>query len=199
MRSIQATNPDIVFAAAYPPDTVGLVRAANEIGLNTKIFGGTMIGLLATTFKVQLGPLINRMVASEVYIPAPSFAFPGVREMLARYQAQAPSQGLDPLGYGFAPFGYAGAQTLGIAVEATKSLDPAKLAEYMHGHPFSTVVGTFSFGADGEWSHQRVLATQFHDVIANNVDQFRDVSRETILWPPEYKTGDMIYPYSQPK
>src|SRR5580700_3043050 len=33
MRAVQAANPDIVFVAAYPPDSVGIVRAANEIGL----------------------------------------------------------------------------------------------------------------------------------------------------------------------
>ena len=27
--------------------------------------------------------------------------------------------------------------------------------------------------------------------------QFRDGSHETILWPAEYKTGDIIYPYDK--
>src|SRR6185437_9968676 len=38
VRAIQATNPDIVLVASYPPDSVGLVRAANEIGLKTQLF-----------------------------------------------------------------------------------------------------------------------------------------------------------------
>ena len=60
MRAVQALNPDIVFVAAYPPDSVGIVRAANEIGLTPKMFGGTFIGLLVTPIKVQLGPLDER-------------------------------------------------------------------------------------------------------------------------------------------
>ena len=28
VRAVQAANPDVVFVAAYPPDTVGIVRAA---------------------------------------------------------------------------------------------------------------------------------------------------------------------------
>ena len=59
MRAVQAANPDIVFVAAYPPDTVGIVRAANEIGFKPKMFGGTLIGLLVTPIKMQLGPLIT--------------------------------------------------------------------------------------------------------------------------------------------
>ena len=30
VRAIQATNPDIVFVASYPPDTVGMIRAAQR-------------------------------------------------------------------------------------------------------------------------------------------------------------------------
>ncbi len=32
MRAVQATHPDIVFVAAYPPDTVCVVRAAARSG-----------------------------------------------------------------------------------------------------------------------------------------------------------------------
>ena len=89
MRAVQAANPDIVYAAAYPPDTVGIVRAANEIGLTPKMFGGTFIGLLITAVKMQLGPLMNGIVNNEVFLPAPAFNFPGTLELLAKYQAIA--------------------------------------------------------------------------------------------------------------
>jgi branched-chain amino acid transport system substrate-binding protein len=65
VRATQATNPNLVFACAYPPDTVALVRAANEIGLTTKMFGGAMTGLLATPIKMQLGPLMDGLVIME--------------------------------------------------------------------------------------------------------------------------------------
>src|SRR5437868_6352203 len=48
VRAIQASNADIVYIGAYPPDNVGIVRAANEVGLNPKMFGGAMIGMLIT-------------------------------------------------------------------------------------------------------------------------------------------------------
>jgi ABC-type branched-subunit amino acid transport system substrate-binding protein len=56
-NAVQAASPDIVFVATYPPDTVGIIRAANEISLVLKMFGGAMIGMLVTPIKVQLGPL----------------------------------------------------------------------------------------------------------------------------------------------
>ena len=76
MHAVQALNPDIVYVAAYPPDSVGIVRAANEIGLTPKMFGGTFIGLLVSPIKAQLGPLMNGIINNEVFLPAPSWCFP---------------------------------------------------------------------------------------------------------------------------
>jgi branched-chain amino acid transport system substrate-binding protein len=40
VRAIQATNPDLVNINSYPPDSVGMVRAVNEIGFKPKMIGG---------------------------------------------------------------------------------------------------------------------------------------------------------------
>jgi branched-chain amino acid transport system substrate-binding protein len=81
------------------------------------------------------------------------------------------------------------------AVEATKSLDDQKLADYMHANAFETVAGEISFGKDGEWTKPRQFTTQFQGITGNDLDQFRDTTHQVILWPAEYQTGDMIYPY----
>ena len=199
MRAVQAANPDIVFVATYPPDTVGIVRAAAEIGLTPKMFGGTMIGLLITPIKMQLGPLLDGIVIMESFVPAPSFNFPGVTGVLKRYQAKAAGEKIDPIGYAFVPFGYAAGQVLAQAVETTRSLDQAKLADYIHRHSFYTVVGEINYTPDGAWAQPRTLFTQFQNVAAGNIDQFRDGSVQPILWPPQYKSGSLIYPYATAK
>ena len=195
LRAVQATNPDIVFVASYPPDTVGIVHAAREIGLKTKIFGGTMIGLLATPLKVQMGPLMNGILFHEDFVPA--FNFPGSRDLLKRYQAIAKAKGgIDPLGYGFVPFGYAAGQVLAQAVEGTKSLDHQKLAQYMHTHGFSTVVGEVRFGADGEWAKPRYVFSQWQHLTGNDLSQLEDPKHDVVVWPSAYKTGTLIFPYT---
>jgi branched-chain amino acid transport system substrate-binding protein len=199
LRAIQALNPDIVFVAAYPPDSVGIVRAANEIGLVPKLFGGTFIGLLVTPIKMQLGPLMNGIVNNEVFVPAPAFTFPGTLEVLAKYQAAAKTQGIDPLGWAFPPLSYAAGQVLAQAVEGAKSLDHKAIADYMRSHTFHTVVGDITFGKDGEWVKSRVVFTQFQNVTGNTLDQFVDTTREVVVWPKEYKSGDLIYPYAKAK
>ena len=197
MRAVQALNPDVVYVAAYPPDSVGIVRAANEIRLTPKMFGGTFIGLLVTPIKMQLGPLMNGIINNEVFVPAPAFTFPGTLEVLAKYQAIARSQGMDPLGWAFPPLGYAAGQVLAQAVEGTKSLDHVILAAYMRSHTFNTIVGEITFGKDGEWTKSRVVFTQFQHVTGNTLDQFKDTTHEVVVWPKEYKSGDMIYPYAE--
>lgn len=199
IRAVQATNPDLVFVAAYPPDTVGTVRAAHEINLNAKMFGGAMIGLLSTNIKAQLGPLLNGIVNHEDFVPSPTFNFLGLKELLDEYQKRAAGQGVDPLGYGFVPFAYAAGQVIAAAVANTKSLDHDMIAAYIHGHTFKTVAGDIAFAADGEWAKARMVFTQFRNVSGNDINQFRDTTRDAILWPSEYKTGELIYPYSEPK
>jgi branched-chain amino acid transport system substrate-binding protein len=85
------------------------------------------------------------------------------------------------------------------AVEGTKSLDAGKLADYIHANKFSTVAGQISFGKDGEWTKSRQFFTQFQGVTGNDLAQFRDSAHQVILWPAEYKTGNIIYPYQDAK
>jgi len=193
VHALQAANPDVVFVAAYPPDTVGIVRAANEVGLKPKMFGGTMIGLLVTPIKMQLGPIMDGLVIMESYVP--SFDFPGAADVLRRYRVAAAAEKIDPLGYGYVPFGYAAGQVLAQAVEGTKSLDPDKLGSYMHSHKFETVVGEIEYGNDGEWTQGRTVYTQFQHVAPNDVEQFATGKAQPVLWPPQYQTGKMIFPY----
>ncbi|MBV8577966.1 MAG: amino acid ABC transporter substrate-binding protein, partial [Acetobacteraceae bacterium] len=85
IRAIQATNPDIVYFASYPPDSVGLIRAMHELGLNTKMCCGTMTGPQSTSIKTSLGPMLNGIITFDFWLPAPKLRFPGVTEFLKEY------------------------------------------------------------------------------------------------------------------
>jgi branched-chain amino acid transport system substrate-binding protein len=199
VRAIQATNPDIVFVASYPPDSVGMVRAASEIGLKTRYFGGGMVGLQVLSIKQQLGPLLNNILDYDWWLPAPNMQFPGITDFLKTYQSKAAAEGVDPLGWYLPPFAYSNMQVLQQAIEATKSLDQDKLADYIRTNNFKTVVGDISYGADGEWSKPRVLEVQFQNIKGNDIEQFKDIKTEVILSPPEYKTGELVAPFSSAK
>lgn len=199
VRAMQATNPDLVVVCSYPLDSVGMVRAINEIGFKPKMIGSAMVGLQATVFKTQLAPLRNGIVNFDFWLPVKTMEFPGVMDLMAKYQALALAEGVGLLGYYMAPFGYGYLQILGAAIEATKSLDDDTLAEYIHGHSFKAVLGDISFGENGEWSKSRVLQVQFQHIKGNAIDQFKDTSTEVIVSPDQYQTGKVIYPYENAK
>ena len=196
VRGIQATNPDLVFVASYPPDSVGIIRAASEVGLKAKLFGGGMVGLQATAIKTQLGPLLNGIVDFDFWQPVGSYATPQAMDFLKRYQAKAAAAGVDLLGLYLPPFGYADMQVLQQAVEGVGSLDQQKLADYLRSHTFHTVAGDITFGPNGEWTEARVLEVQFQNVKGNDVQQFMDPKVEVVLYPPSLKSGNVIYPYT---
>ena len=197
IRAVQATNPDLVYNAGYNPDTVGMIHAAHEVGLKTRMFGGNMVGLASTTGRMQLGPLVNGIVYNDSF--SPNFKFPGLQELLKKYQELAPKAGTDPIGYNYVPFAYGALQILGEAATKIGSTDQKKIMDYIHSHSFSTVAGDIAFGPDGEWTKPRIITIQFRDITAGTIEQFMDPKKVVVLWPDEYKTEDTVQAYNAAK
>jgi branched-chain amino acid transport system substrate-binding protein len=199
VRAIKATTPDLVFIASYPPDSSGMIRSVHEVGLGAKMLGGGMIGLQFAALKTQLGPLLNGLVAYDLYAPEPTMKFPGVEQFLTRYRERAASAGIDPLGLYIPPYAYAEMQILEAAVKAVGSLDDDKLAQHIRSTTFDTVVGPIKFGARGEWEQPRILLVQYRGVEGGDVEQFKQAGKAVILHPAQFKSGDLQVPFAPSK
>jgi branched-chain amino acid transport system substrate-binding protein len=199
VRAVRATSPELIYVASYPADTAGILRAVTEMGLKTRLFGGSLVGLQTASMKTQLGPLMNGIVLGEQWVPAPTMQFPGVMEFLKIYQSKAPAEGVDPLGVFLPPFAYARMQILEQAVNGAGTLDDDKLADYIRTHTFKTVVGDIAYGKDGEWAEPRLIWTQFQGIKGNDLAQFRDSATEVVLLPEKFKSGTLITPYEAGK
>ena len=199
VRAIAATNADLVFVASYPPDSAGVVRAANEVGLKARMFGGGLVGPQFAALKTQLGPLLNGIVNYETYVPDVAGKFPFLEQFLAKYQGRAIREGVDPLGFYLPPYAYAMMQVLEQAIKATGGLDQAKLADYMHTYEFDTFVGKVRFAKNGEWAQPRMLTVQYHSVIGNDLEQWMRPGHVTVLYPASYATGTVKAPYQDNK
>ena len=75
-----------------------MVRAVNELGFKPKAISGAMVGLQATAIKAQLRPLLNGFINYEFWLPVPKMQFPGVADLISRYQARAPAEGVGSVG-----------------------------------------------------------------------------------------------------
>ena len=125
-------------------------------------------------------------------------SFAGIETFLKKYQAQAKRQPA-PIRSAFyqPPFAYAAMQVLEQAIKATGSLNDDKLAEYIHKNAFDTIVGQIRFNELGEWATARMLVVQFQNVQGSGLDQYLTGHRQVILYPPEYKDGELAAPFAK--
>jgi branched-chain amino acid transport system substrate-binding protein len=198
VRALQAANADLVIICSYPADSVGIVEAANEIGLKPKMFGGAMVGLQALVFKNKLKAKLNGIVNYETWVPDKKQMYEGTEAFFKEYQEKAKAAGVDPLGYYLGGWGYAQFQILEQAIKGANSIDDEKLAAYLMKGTFKTVMGTIKFGAKGEWAEGKMLQVQYHDITdASDLETWRGMTYQTVLTPGNLKTGSVIYPYEK--
>jgi branched-chain amino acid transport system substrate-binding protein len=197
LRALNAAKPDIIYVASYPPDSAGILRAVNEIGVgnNVKIFGGAMVGLQFAAVMESMGSLLNGVVNYNTWLPEPPMYFDGTKAFFDTYTKRAVEAKVDPLGYYIAPYGYAMGQMIEAAVNATKSLDHKALAKYIRENEHKTIVGPIAYSADGEWKETATLQAQFRGIKDKNIEQFRSSGKQVILFPDKLKTGDLVTPF----
>jgi branched-chain amino acid transport system substrate-binding protein len=197
LRALNAAKPEVVYVASYPPDSAGILRAVNEIGVgdNVKIFGGGMVGLQFGSVMENLGSLLNGVVNYNSWLPEPTMYFDGTKAFFETYAKRAVEAKVDPLGYYLAPFGFASGQLIEQAVKATNSLDQKAIAKYLRENVHNTIVGPIAFSADGERKETATLQAQFRGIVDKNMDQFRKPGKQVILFPTKWKSGELITPF----
>ena len=199
LASLRASRPDMVFVCSYPPDSAGILRAVNEVGVgdSVKIFGGGMVGLQFTAVMQSMGSMLNGVINYNSWLPEPPMFHTGTKEFFAKYQPRAVAAKVDPLGYYLAPFGYASGQMVEQAVGAVKSLDQKALAAYIRTNTMKTIVGPIVYAPDGEWKETGTVQAQFRGVVDKNLEQFRGPGKQIILSPDRLKTGNPIVPFEK--
>ena len=197
IRALKATKPDIVYVASYPPDSAGILRAVNEIGIgdSVKLFGGGMVGLQFGLVMENMGSLLNGVVNFNTWLPEPAMYFDGTKAFFDTYSKRAVEAKVDPLGFYLAPFGYASGQLIEAAIKATGSLDQKALAKYLREHEIATIVGPIAFSPDGERKETATLQAQFRGIVDKNMDQFKKPGKQVILFPEKLKSGELVTPF----
>ena len=199
IRALAAANADLVVVCSYPLSSAGIVLSANELSFTPKMFGGAMIGLQATALKTKLKSKLNGIVNYETWVPSPNLMAPAA-DFFKKYQERAKAEGVDPLGSSLGGWGYAYFQVLGAAVEGAKSINDDKIADYLRGHQFHTIMADVRFGSGGEWIKSRMMQVQYHNITdAADLGTWRGMGYQTVLTPADQKTGDIIYPYEKAK
>ena len=174
--AIKNSNPDVVVACSYYPDAVGLTQALQRVGFAPKFLAET-IGPAEAQFNSAIGPLANRVISNTTWWP--SLKTKGNAEFIAAYKAKYHE---DPDYHSAAT--YSAIETLGAAVEATKSLDQTKLRDWLMKNSVATVQGTFKAGPNG-------IGTQFKQYMF----QIQDNGRK-LIWPADLAEAKPQIPYT---
>ena len=117
-----------------------IIRQMRDQGMKTVMISGD--GITDNEFASIGGPGVEGTLMS--FGPEPRNN-PAAKEIVAEFK----TKGFEPEGYTL--YSYAAMQIMKEAAEKTKSLDPKKMAEYMHsGATFKTVIGDISYDKKGD-------------------------------------------------
>jgi branched-chain amino acid transport system substrate-binding protein len=97
------------------------------------------------------------------------------------------------------PLAHAATQILEQAVSEVRTLDQAKLAALIHAAAFDTAIGKVKFGKNGEWEVGRIFYVQYRNILPSELGQWKRPGHAVVVWPPEFKSGDLVYPYRSGK
>jgi branched-chain amino acid transport system substrate-binding protein len=61
-------------------------------------------------------------------------------------------------------------------------------------------MGDIKYGKNGEWAKSRMLEVQYRGIKkGDGLETWRGMSYQTVVDPPEYATGKVVYPYEKAK
>ncbi|MEO5345855.1 MAG: branched-chain amino acid ABC transporter substrate-binding protein [Magnetococcus sp. YQC-9] len=138
LRSVKA---DAVYFGGLHSEAGPLVRQMREQGLTIPLVSGD--GIMSETFVTSAG---GPKFVEGVYMTfgADPRKIPAGKELVGTFR----KAGYEPEGYTL--YSYATLQSIASAMSATKSLEGAKLAEWLKSHPVETVMGTKAWNAKGD-------------------------------------------------
>lgn len=130
---------DVIYLGGYHTEGGLILRQAREQGLNARLISGDAI--VTNEFWSITGPAGEGTLMT--FGPDPR-KFPEAAAVVESFR----KGGYEPEGYTL--YTYAAVQVFAEAAKAIKSTDAKKLAAYIRGHKFKTVIGNLDFNDKGD-------------------------------------------------
>ena len=140
VSKIKESGADYIMWGGLHTEGGLIIRQMRDQGMKTIMISGD--GITDNEFSQIGGPGVEGTLMS--FGPDPRNN-PSAKDVVAEFKAK----NFDPEAYTL--YSYAAVQIMKQAAEATKSLDPKKIAEYMHsGKTFHTVIGDIAYHKKGD-------------------------------------------------
>lgn len=164
---------EVVLALPNPPDGIALVKQMKELAFNANIYL-FIRAPGAISWSQNLAKDGNYVMDMPGWNP--EMKFPGVVEMVQRYQAKYNKPAEATTGAA-----YAAVQVLADAITRAKSLDRDKIRDAIATTDMMTIMGSLKFNPDGTGQVVTVI-TQWQD------------GKQVLVWPPDQATTKPAYP-----
>ncbi|MCC6609482.1 MAG: amino acid ABC transporter substrate-binding protein [Burkholderiales bacterium] len=174
VQKAKAANADLVLQLGLVNDTLQVARTIQQQGYKPAMFCtcGSMVTTVAAWPK--LGTAAEGAFGTTPSWPSQKFA--GLDDLAAYFKEQG--QSTVPT---YAIVALSILQVIEQAVEGAKTLDQAKLKEYIHSHEFHTAAGNIKYQADGTPVYSQIIL------------QFQNGKNE-VVWPEKYRTAAPVIP-----
>ena len=143
LKKIEDSGAEAIFSDSYYADSVAQLRQMRELGINVKMFAGT-VGPALPKFVTELGGTAEFVLGFSNWEPKPILGHPGLNEFIANYEKR---YGVKPNYH--AARGYTSLQILEAAVKNADSFNPEKLRSAMASVTVETVAGLRAPDAQG--------------------------------------------------
>ena len=140
LTRIQALNPDAIFVSALPPDKPGILIQAHRLGISVPF----IVSSLTDVEVAAAGAAAEGAITFIGWLPTDDT--PGNQAFVQNYSA---TFGMEP--NAFAASSYTSVYLLAEALKNAQSLDSIAIRDALAAiSDFDTVLGKFSFNADGD-------------------------------------------------
>lgn len=172
VQKARAANADMVLALGLPNDTLNIARTMHQQNFKPSVF--CTCGSQVTTLSAwpKLGDAAEGTFGTT--ISWPTQGYPGIASLAEVFKAR----GYDTLPT-YAIVGYAILQVIEQAVAGAKTLDQAKLKEYIYSNEFKTAAGNFRYQDDGTPVYSQILM------------QFQN-GKNQVAWPKADQTAQPV-------
>lgn len=152
---MRATDPEVIVGGTYLEDSIGLVRAAREVGLEPAIFAMT-VGPAQRAFGEALGPDTEGIMGLVAWMRSGHvpMAYDFSYRYKQRYGSNAAAQ---------AAFGYAAGQVLEAAVRLADSFDPDAVRGQLRTMKFRSLLGHYRVDETGAQVAKKAYVMQWQD------------------------------------
>ena len=175
LKKIEASGAEAIFSNSYFADSVAQLRQMRELGINVKMFAGT-VGPALPKFVEELGATAEFTLGFSRWEPNPALGHPGMTGFIEKYEQR---YGVKPNYH--AASAYAEMQMLEAAVKYAVGFNPEKVRDALALVTVSTIMGTYKADAQGL------------SIIEGLTFQIQNGQR-VIVWPKQMAEAKYILP-----